>query len=146
MLACNYDNASNDNQQGKAGADNLSIVELCYTRVWATQDGLPNIIKVSSDSCANVSTCRLDVLIGHVENSLQLQCWNVWEWCFDSYGEAYYADSPPVNPTGPGTGPYRVLRGGSWLSSGTYCRSAKRFRDYPEDKSYNIGFRVVRRP
>ena len=71
---------------------------------------------------------------------------NVWEWCYDSYGDSYYSDSPPVNPTGTGTGPYRVLRGGSWLSNDRYCRSSKRFRDYPEDKSFNIGFRVVRRP
>ena len=40
---------------------------------------------------------------------------NVWEWCADWFGEAYYAKSPPKNPTGPSSGDTRVVRGGSWV-------------------------------
>ena len=37
---------------------------------------------------------------------------NVWEWCQDWYGD--YSSSAQTNPTGPSSGSYRVLRGGSW--------------------------------
>lgn len=39
---------------------------------------------------------------------------NVWEWVADWYDSGYYAQSPRQNPTGPGSGDFRVLRGGSW--------------------------------
>jgi formylglycine-generating enzyme required for sulfatase activity len=41
---------------------------------------------------------------------------NVWEWCQDWYDADYYKNSPANNPTGPTSGAYRVLRGGSWGS------------------------------
>ena len=39
---------------------------------------------------------------------------NVWEWVQDWYGEDYYSHSPESDPKGPGSGEYRVSRGGSW--------------------------------
>ena len=39
---------------------------------------------------------------------------NVWEWTADWYDSDYYANSPDRNPTGPESGDYRTLRGGSW--------------------------------
>lgn len=39
---------------------------------------------------------------------------NAVEWCSDWYDESYYENSPAVDPTGPLSGQYRVLRGGSW--------------------------------
>ncbi len=35
---------------------------------------------------------------------------NVWEWCHDWYGS--YSSGSQTNPSGPGTGTYRVIRGG----------------------------------
>jgi formylglycine-generating enzyme required for sulfatase activity len=53
---------------------------------------------------------------------------NVYEWCWDRYGENYYtATGAGTDPRGPSTGSYRVKRGGSW-NTGTniYLRSAYR--------------------
>jgi formylglycine-generating enzyme required for sulfatase activity len=52
---------------------------------------------------------------------------NVWEWCNDWYGSAYYSDpGANNNPPGPATGSYRVVRGGSFGVSERFCRSANR--------------------
>lgn len=66
---------------------------------------------------------------------------NVWEWCGDWYGS--YSSSAQTNPTGPSSGSYRVLRGGSWGDNAGGCRVS--YRDYsdPSYLDYFYGFRVV---
>ena len=68
---------------------------------------------------------------------------NVFEWCQDMYGKDYYRKSPDVDPQGPSTGSYRVLRGGSWGSIAWFCRAAFRFRLEPDDRYHRYGFRLV---
>jgi len=68
---------------------------------------------------------------------------NVREWCGDWYGEKYYGETPLSDPSGPFTGSDRVLRGGSWLLSPAYCRSAYRNWDTPAFRSFILGFRVA---
>jgi formylglycine-generating enzyme required for sulfatase activity len=69
---------------------------------------------------------------------------NVWEWCWDWYSSSYYSSSPAQDPTGAVSGSFRVLRGGAWSSLGRNLRSAYRSNGYPIDRSYYIGFRLVR--
>jgi len=71
---------------------------------------------------------------------------NVAEWCYDWFGDNYYASSPGQNPPGPSTGQNRVVRGGSWNDLSSYCASASRYSLAPDSTSRTVGFRVVRRP
>ena len=68
---------------------------------------------------------------------------NVWQWCADWYDKDYYANANKSDPQGPGSGSFRVLRGGGWVIDPQYCRSA--FRDWfsPSGRHRSfVGFRV----
>jgi len=67
---------------------------------------------------------------------------NVWEWCWDWYGD--YSSGAQTNPTGPATGTRRVERGGSWSNPASYARSADRLYSYPDVRINDFGFRLVR--
>jgi formylglycine-generating enzyme required for sulfatase activity len=70
---------------------------------------------------------------------------NAWQWCSDWYGADYYAQSPTDDPTGPDSGKYHVLRGGSFaLWPFDFWRSAGRFAAVPDYRTIFIGFRVAR--
>jgi len=68
---------------------------------------------------------------------------NVWEWCSDRYDNEYYATSPSINPKGPASGSYRVLRGGSWYRYPLFCRVAYRGSHFPSSRDSSYGFRLV---
>jgi sulfatase modifying factor 1 len=71
---------------------------------------------------------------------------NVWEWVADWYDVDYYRTSPSHNPRGPATGKVRVLRGGSWLSSG-YEAAVRRGSGIPGHwNGDDVGFRCARTP
>lgn len=67
---------------------------------------------------------------------------NLWEWCEDWLDD--YQEDAQVNPGGPDSGQYRVLRGGSWISGGGGCRSADRRGVHPGDADCYFGFRLAR--
>jgi len=68
---------------------------------------------------------------------------NVWEWCSDRWHNNY--NNAPTDGSSWETGKddIRVLRGGSWGSDATDCRSANRTRDYANYCFSLSGFRVV---
>ena len=70
---------------------------------------------------------------------------NVWEWCKDWYASSY-SSYDTNNPTGPSSGSGRVIRGGSWGSSASYCRVADRNCGSPGVRDGDLGFRVVLLP
>ncbi|NOQ13820.1 MAG: SUMF1/EgtB/PvdO family nonheme iron enzyme [Methyloprofundus sp.] len=67
---------------------------------------------------------------------------NVWEWCTDKHQEDL-GDAATIDPIGGEDGSFRVLRGGSWFSSGGSTRSAYRRRLQPDERYFRIGFRLV---
>jgi formylglycine-generating enzyme required for sulfatase activity len=69
---------------------------------------------------------------------------NVEEWCSDWYGD--YSKGAVTDPTGPTTGSYRVVRGGSWDGGAADCRSAFRGRIGPSIRDYGLGFRIALSP
>jgi formylglycine-generating enzyme required for sulfatase activity len=72
---------------------------------------------------------------------------NVMEWCQDWYDRDYYSVSPRRNPTGPATGAYRVVRGGSFFVEAFDLRASARSAAWPSFQAHRmIGFRPVREP
>jgi len=72
---------------------------------------------------------------------------NVMEWCQDWYSRDYYSASPRKNPTGPATGAYRVVRGGSFFVEVSDLRASARSEAWPSYQAHRmIGFRPVRLP
>lgn len=69
---------------------------------------------------------------------------NVWEWVSDRYGK--YIQSSARNPKGPSRGPFRVSRGGSWLSRPGTVRVSNRNSGMPNRKNFDMGFRLAKTP
>jgi eukaryotic-like serine/threonine-protein kinase len=70
---------------------------------------------------------------------------NVWEWVSDWYNGTYYTDNQDWNnPSGPGSGAEKVVRGGSWYSSETlWLRVSNRGKSIPDKVANEFGFRCV---
>jgi len=67
---------------------------------------------------------------------------NVWEWVWDRHDSNYYSYSPPVDPKGPSTGYYRVVRSGRWGYDAVSCRVAGRRHGSPGGR-HRMGFRIA---
>ncbi len=66
---------------------------------------------------------------------------NVWEWTQDWWG--YYCSESQVNPTGPESGSYRVLRCGCWDSNYRSCLVLDRWYRSPSFTSAGVGLRLA---
>ena len=71
---------------------------------------------------------------------------NVWEWCRDWYGYGSYGSSAQTDPTGPQSGAFRVLRGGSYNLDVGFCRVSCRHGHDPGYRNGNYGLRLVLAP
>lgn len=69
---------------------------------------------------------------------------NVWEWVQDWYGTNYYEASDRRNPSGPGEGQFKVLRGGSWSELPKYLLTYGRFKLPPNTRNSYMGFRCAK--
>jgi formylglycine-generating enzyme required for sulfatase activity len=67
---------------------------------------------------------------------------NVWEWCWDWYGE--YSSNAQTDPKGASSGARRVLRGGNYGFSAEGLRSAMRNSLAEFSRGDSTGLRVVR--
>ncbi|WP_210585992.1 formylglycine-generating enzyme family protein [Streptomyces sp. GESEQ-35] len=70
---------------------------------------------------------------------------NVWEWCADWWATDQ-ATAERINPTGPGSGTAKVIRGGSHMCHKSYCnryRVAARSANTADSSSGHTGFRCV---
>jgi len=67
---------------------------------------------------------------------------NVLEWCEDWHGD--FPAGAVIDPKGPATGKYRVLRGGSFNFIESIARSSARFSLTPSNRYIHYGFRLAR--
>ena len=69
---------------------------------------------------------------------------NMEEYVNDWYAEDYYQFGPFQNPTGPDSGNYKVLRGGSFAESPSASNVFLRLKEEDTDQAYTIsGFRCA---
>jgi len=68
---------------------------------------------------------------------------NVMEWVGDWYDPRYYQTSTDTNPLGPLEGEFKVVRGGSWLSSEDEVRVSGRGSFDPSVSRAHLGFRCA---
>ena len=67
---------------------------------------------------------------------------NVWEWCYDWYGESIPANT--TNYKGANFGEYRILRGGCWTTDPQQSEIANRDYGYPDtNDGKDTGLRLV---
>lgn len=68
---------------------------------------------------------------------------NLYEWCLDYYRSNYYEFSAQVDPPGPSSGMFKVVRGGSWYHDEATLRTSHRYRYLAVARLSFLGFRVV---
>lgn len=66
---------------------------------------------------------------------------NIWEWCLDWYGD--YQSEAQIDPKGPTSGTWKVVRGCSYYDHDYLCAVTFRNAYYPTYLNRDTGFRVV---
>jgi formylglycine-generating enzyme required for sulfatase activity len=107
---------------------------------------LTNFAQIMYEYCVGDTTAVGSYPSGASPYDLLDMAGNVGEWVHDWYSSTYYSTLPYDNPTGPDTGAYKVLRGGSWSIFASALRVAYRLNRYPTIEGYTIGFRCAAPP
>ena len=68
---------------------------------------------------------------------------NVWEWMEDCWYDSYIGAPTDGSARRSGECTLIVLRGGSWSNLSSNCRVAYRLRYLPNDRDFNLGFRLA---
>ena len=68
---------------------------------------------------------------------------NVLEWCSDWFSKQEAPSVAKVDPKGPPTGSFRMMRGGCWFYFARDCRSAYRLKRDPDVRNSIYGFRIA---
>ena len=68
-------------------------------------------------------------------------CGNVYEWCWDWYGN--YSSDSQINPEGPLLGSYRLARGGCWTHSIRQSRVTSRDAYIMSSRHSYLGLRLA---
>lgn len=72
---------------------------------------------------------------------------NVYEWCEDWYSETTYGQYATkescVNPWGPDSGAFRIVRGGNWTRKQLSCQNVYRNYHAPGFRDGFVGFRLA---
>ena len=120
-------------------ADNSGRERIDSTRIWSQDQS-----RYGDRLAANGNTMHTVGLKRANDWLLYDTLGNVWEWVNEWYDEKYYQNSPAVDPAGPTSGQFRVLRGGSWLGDPRYVRVSDRGRGDPGDRFIVYGCRCLR--
>jgi len=95
----------------------------------------------------NTSEYLLTAPVGHYSGKSPYGIYdlagNVTEWVSDWYSTNYYSEGETQNPQGPGSGFYRVLRGGSYMSDSGDLRVSKRASFFPGMRGASYGIRCA---
>jgi formylglycine-generating enzyme required for sulfatase activity len=101
----------------------------------------PNCSRANHSGCVGDTTAVGSYPVGESWCKAQDLGGNVWEWTADWYD--LYSAEQQVNPSGPSSGSFRVLRGGSWSYRYPATRATNRMAVDPNHPSESWGFRCV---
>lgn len=69
---------------------------------------------------------------------------NVWEWVWDWLAPAPQGAEPEIDPRGPDSGKFKVVKGGAWNSGVVSLRVSNRGRFPADARNAAVGFRCAR--
>ncbi len=113
-------------------------------RLFPWGDTLPNTKLLNFALVAGDTTSVTSYPGGVSPYGLYNMAGNVWEWTSDWYDENYYKAAPSLNPQGPASGEFKVLRGSAWIYLDFDAFVTDRYGNDPKTTNNVIGFRCAR--